>query len=78
MSVQFKVWHIPQIPMKAFEVEVPDAATGRLLSSALCDYDLFQFENRIKPDYANASGVVWKCDERTGGEWEDLEEEDEE
>ena len=20
----------------------------------LCDYDLFQFENRIKPDYCNA------------------------
>ena len=36
-----------------------------LLLRALADYDLFQFQNRIKPDYANAQGLeVYK-----GGEW---------
>lgn len=69
-----RVWWIPQIPGKAFEVEVPDAGTGRLVTDILADYDLFQYENRIKPDYANAGGIQ-RWDAETG-EWEDLDEDD--
>lgn len=55
---QLKVWWIPQIPMKAFEVEVETLVEAKLLLDTLAKYDLFQFENRIKPDYANAGGLV--------------------
>lgn len=60
-----RVWHIPQIPGKPFHVDVATLREGALLLRALADYDLFQFQNRIKPDYANTQGLeVYK-----GGEW---------
>jgi hypothetical protein len=37
--------------------------------SILAQYDLFQLENRIKPDYANAGGVEVFWDSGKGGEW---------
>lgn len=57
---KFRVWHIPQIPGKEFLVEVPTVEEGVRLMNALADYDLFQFENNIKPDYCNMNGLqVW-------------------
>ncbi|WP_332645086.1 hypothetical protein [Aeromicrobium sp.] len=68
MSAPYRVWHIPQIPMEAFHVEVPDLPTALIVWNALSDYDLFQFENRVKPDYSNASGIQ----EFAEGEWSDV------
>jgi hypothetical protein len=69
-----KVWWIPQVPMKAFEFPVPDIKTGALLCDALAKYDLFQYENRVKPDYSNAGGLrVLEED----GDWFDLDPDDE-
>lgn len=62
-----RVWWIPQVPMKPFRRAVSDLAQAKLLTEALAHYDLFQFENRIKPDYANAGGVEVFRD----GGWED-------
>jgi hypothetical protein len=71
---RFQVWWIPQVPMKAFEVEVASVAEGVKLLDVLADYDLFQFENKVKPDYSNAGGLCRWCDncdgEGTPG-WED-------
>ena len=40
----------------------------------LADYDLFQLENRIKPDYSNASFLeVWDEDEQDWIDWYDEE-----
>jgi hypothetical protein len=69
MSAEYRVWWVPQVPMKAFHYEVPDVASGRLLCDALAKYDLFQFENRVKPDYSNAGGLQ-ELDE--DGEWVDF------
>jgi hypothetical protein len=75
-----KVWWIPQVPMKSFEAPVPDLLTARYLLDTLAEYDFFQLENRIKPDFSNAGGLMifedgeW-CDyydERSGDEFEDL------
>lgn len=63
----YRVWHIPQIPGKPFRVEVPDVKTAALVEGLLAAYDEFQFENNIKPDYANMGGIeVW---DETEGEW---------
>lgn len=51
------VWHIPQVPMKAFEVPVKSAVEGKRILDILADYDLFQFENKVKPDYTNVGGL---------------------
>lgn len=67
---QLRVWWIPQIPMKAFTVEVASLAEAKLLLNVLADYDTFQFENNIKPDYCNSGGLqVWHDDERDFIDW---------
>lgn len=68
------VWHIPQIPGKPFTVETDNLVVAKLVLNVLADYDLFQFENKIKPDYANMGGiVVWSDDD---GGYVDCEDDD--
>ncbi len=52
-----RVWHIPQVPMSPFRIPVMSPEVARVILSVLWDYDKFQFENNIKPDYSNASGL---------------------
>lgn len=70
--MKLRIWWIPQIPMKPFFKEVPTLAAGKLLLDALADYDLFQLENNVKPDYSNAGGLQAIAD----GEWVDWYDED--
>jgi hypothetical protein len=67
-----KVWWIPQIPGKPFEYPVKNLAEAKKLLDVLAQYDLFQFEHHIKPDYANAGGLQ----EFVEGEWLDWTNED--
>jgi stage III sporulation protein SpoIIIAA len=67
---QLRVWHIPQMPMKAFRVYVKTPKDAKAILNVLAIYDLFQFENKIKPDYSNAQGLeVFENGEWS--EWED-------
>lgn len=54
---QLRVWHIPQVPGKAFYVPVNNIAHAVIVLMALSEYDVFEHENNIKPDYSNASGL---------------------
>lgn len=66
---QLRVWWIPQVPGKPFNVDVANIREAKLLLKALANYDIFQYENRIKPDYCNAGGLqTWDGKE---WEWED-------
>lgn len=59
-----QVWWIPQVPMKAFTIPVDSIDEAMLILQTLAYYDLFQFENRVKGDYANAGGLnVYEDDE---------------
>lgn len=51
------VWHIPQMPMKAFKVYVDTIEEGQQVMDLLATYDDFEFRNRVKPDYSNISGL---------------------
>ena len=62
-----RVWHIPQLPGAAFRVDVASPREGALLLRALADYDLFQLNHNIKPDYSNVQGLEVFED----GEWSD-------
>jgi hypothetical protein len=70
---QLKVWWIPQVPMKPFEVFVDDLKQAKLLLNTLANYDIFQFENKVKPDYSNMGGlVIWDEDldpDENGDKW---------
>lgn len=52
-----RVWWIPQVPMKPFIMPVKNTDEACLLLYTLAKYDIFQFENNIKPDYANVGGL---------------------
>ena len=52
-----QVWWIPQVPMPLFTVPVATPSEAKKLLAVLADYDKFQFENRVKPDYCNAGGL---------------------
>jgi hypothetical protein len=69
---RMRVWWIPQVPMKSFYVEVNSLEQAILIDNTLAQYDLFQFNNKIKPDYCNAGGVelyVGDREEFDGDEW---------
>lgn len=64
---KLRVWWIPQVPMSPFRVDVRNLHEAKLLLNALADYDRFQFEHKVKPDYCNAGGLeIWN-----GSEWEE-------
>ncbi len=61
---KFRVWHIPQIPGEGFRVSVKSPEEAIKVMDILANYDLFQLENNIKPDYSNAQGFeVFEDDE---------------
>ena len=53
------VWHNPQVgAVDSFYFPVPDVESAKVVLNLLADYDLWQFENNIKGDYASASGLM--------------------
>lgn len=69
MTCKLRVWWIPQVPGEAFYMPVDNVVEGKLLLDTLAQYDLFQYDNRIKPDYANAGGLQYLDEE--DNEWWD-------
>lgn len=55
--MEMRVWWIPQVPGKPFNVEISTVDEGVKLCKVLADYDLFQYVNKIKPDYSNMGGI---------------------
>lgn len=72
MKATMRVWHIPQVPMEPFNVPVSSVDDAIRIINILADYDLFQFENNIKPDYRNMCGL----EVLEGDEWVEWESED--
>ncbi len=52
-----RVWHIPQLPMNSFYVNVETVEEAMKILDILANYDGFEFINKIKPDYSNAQGL---------------------
>ncbi len=69
----FRAWYIPQVPMKPFEFQTESQADATMVLDAITKFSMFEFENRVKPDYSDAGGVQ----ELVDGEWIDVEEHDE-
>lgn len=73
---EIKVWYIPQIPMQPYEVMVPDLKTAQIVLDALISLSIFEFENRVKPDYADAAGIARFEGGTEDGEWWDVEDDE--
>jgi hypothetical protein len=70
-EVKLRVWYIPQLGNNApiFRVKVESVEEAEKLLDTMWNYDIFQFENHIKPDYCNASGLEYYDEEL--GEWQE-------
>ncbi|APQ78710.1 hypothetical protein [Clostridium botulinum] len=74
MSKNLRVSHFPQIPCNPFIVEVSSIEEAKKIFDVLANYDLFQYENKIKPDYCNATVLeYWDKEEEEWLEWHDKE-----
>ena len=66
MQKKLQVWWVPQVPMKSFTVDVSTVEEGVKVMRVLANYDRFQFENKVKPDYCNAGGLNQWDDDSDG------------
>lgn len=71
--MKLRVWHMPQVPAREdadiFRVDVKTVDEAALILNTLWNYDNFQFERKIKPDFSNASGLeYWNEDNK---EWQE-------
>ena len=72
---RFKMWYIPQVPMKAFEREFDNIEAAKAALVTVIDFSIFEFENHVKPDYSDAAGISrWEEDGEGGFDWFDLDE----
>ena len=71
--MKLRVWHCCQAgKVDNFYVDVENIEQARNVIDILSKYDLFQYENKIKPDYCNMSGLeYWDEKEEDWAEWED-------
>ena len=66
-----RVWWIPQVPGDPFYVDVSSVEEGVFLMRVLADYDAFQYNNNIKPDYSNVGGMdKFYAEESTWYSWD--------
>lgn len=69
---KLRIWWIPQVPMEAFRADVDSIEEAKKILNILANYDLFQLEHKIKPDYSNTGGL--ECSD--GKEWLEFEDEE--
>ena len=55
--IQLRVIWVPQVPMKPFIVPVESLREAAKILDVLSCYDLFQYENKVKPDYTNMGSL---------------------
>lgn len=68
---KLRVWHIPQVPGKPFLVNVNSVKEAKFVLIVLCNYDEFQYEQNIKPDYSSVSGLEYYDEsDKKWYEWE--------
>ena len=70
--INLRVWWVPQVPLDAFYVEVGSIEEAVKIMDILANYDAFQYETNIKPDYSNAGGVQM-FEDGSWIDWEDYE-----
>lgn len=69
---KLRVWWIPQLgaDIPTYHKEVSSIQEAKVVMDVLAEYDDYQFQNKVKPDYCNSGGLQ-VLDEN--GEWEDWE-----
>jgi len=72
--MKLRVSHFPQIPCTPFIVEVKSIEEAKKIFDVLANYDMFQYQNKIKPDYCNSTVLEYfDTEENEWLEWHDEE-----
>ncbi|MBB3752667.1 hypothetical protein FHT44_005179 [Mycolicibacterium sp. BK634] len=66
---KFKLWYQHQVPGPSFEQEVSDPVIGQKILDTIYDVALYQFHNKMIPDYCNMGGIVYLDED---GDWSDF------
>lgn len=77
--MKLRIWWIPQVPMNPFYINVPEFDSEDDITQlkyaawmlyTLANYDRFQYDNNVKPDYSNAGGLqIWDKDLNDWCDW---------
>jgi hypothetical protein len=51
------IWWIPQVPMDPYCYPVKTIREAKLVLEILRQYDAFQFDHNVKPDYSSVGGL---------------------
>jgi hypothetical protein len=74
IDMKLRIAHYPQVPCAAFYVDVVSFEEAKKIMDTLAYYDLFQYHNKIKPDYANMTVLEeWNEEENAWLGWMDIE-----
>jgi hypothetical protein len=69
-----RIAHYPQVLCEAFYVDVATIDEALKIINVLANYDLFQYHNKIKPNYANMCVLEYYDEEEHDWlEWNDEE-----
>lgn len=68
---KYRAWYIPQVPMESFKFECDTAEEAIMIYTAIVKFSIFEFKNRVKPDYSDAWWVQYYNEDIQ--DWEDLE-----
>ncbi len=72
-----RIWYVPQAPMDSYTQPVDSIEEGFKILDAIYQVALFEFENRLKPDYSNAGGVSrYETNGEGGFDWYDVDEDE--
>lgn len=68
-----RIWWIPQVPMSPFYWPLKGGTKEEIVENAgnildmLAEYDMWQLENNIKPDFSNVGGLeIYEADNGDG------------
>lgn len=71
---RFRAVYVPQVPMHALTVEVSSLEHAVIALQSIIALSIFEFENRVKPDYSDFGTIErWDTEEQ---DWEAVEDED--
>lgn len=58
---KLKVWYIPQVPMRSFEINVHSPEEALDLMELISEFSCVMFENKLRPDYTDCCGLITYC-----------------
>lgn len=71
---RYRAVYVPQVPMHALTIETKSLEHAAVALESIIQLSIFEFKNRVKPDYSDFAGVErWDEDEQ---EWESVEDEE--